>query len=123
MADGAITAMSRAMGALLVVAGALVAIGLFMLCSLPSKWRRADGVVEQTDGVRAVVSYEAAEAGERHTAYLHLPGAETGQAVGIIYRVDSPATYDHAGVRWTTLIAAGAPLACAAMVLGAALIA
>ena len=111
--------MPRTVGAFLIFMGALIAGVLFVLSITPSSWRRTHGVVAMTDGVRAVVKYEAD--GSAYDAYLNLPGSETGQRVGLVYSRNSPGVYDHAGIRWATLLAGGVPIASALTVCGAAI--
>lgn len=118
--DSVIAAAVWTAGATLIIVGALIAVALLVLSLLPSGWRRTAGAVAQTDGERAVVKYNSGHETE-HIAHMYLPGVGEGQSVDLVYKLDAPATYDHAGVRRTTLLIVGIPIACASMVCGAAL--
>jgi hypothetical protein len=114
------TSVSYVVGTVFLLLGILLACVLLIVLMMPTRWRRVNGTVEQSDGTRAKVGYTASGA---HKAYLEFPnGVSKGQTVELVYLLESPGTYDHAHIRKSTLLTFAIPAICALLLFGTMLI-
>lgn len=109
------------MGTIMLLLGILASCTLVAAMSMPSRWKRVDGVVKESDGTRAVIAYTAN--GPREARLEFRKAVAVGDVVELVYHVDSPGSYEHARIRRSTLLVYAIPVTIFFIALGAALVA